>query len=332
MSTSDLGTFETNCYYFGVNSSYRWDDAWRTCTDLGGLLVVIESNAEFKWIMQVYQTMYSNVTGLYVDATRARYGSSFLTPAWRGGASLQNSTGITFNQYNATPQFTSVCYFSCTLSNSLIYLTPTGDLADIWERNIIPGTAGFICKKYQTTFQQPRIAYNIGTCFPSLASTNICPSGWQNYNVNNSQFCYYNLGDYYAGWDEKYRECHQLGADMVYLQSSTEWTWMGSANIYDSAICFQLNGHKFRYGLFSQHEYWSTGVSADVNYGIYSGYNSGWCIGQPDDWCQNDNALQLWGACYNDIATNQEDKPSLVNSYWNGHSACKRPLCGRFLL
>lgn len=41
--------------------------------------------------------------GLYIDATRGRYGSSYLTPAWRGGSSLANTTGIYFNNSAITP-------------------------------------------------------------------------------------------------------------------------------------------------------------------------------------------------------------------------------------
>ena len=109
------------------------DQAWYACTTLGGgsLLAVIENYAEYNWIMGMYSTYYSTWGGLYLDATRTRYGVSWLTAAWRGGTSLASTAGTRFNSLIQTSSYTSPC--GGAAYKSAFYLNSAGNMVDVAE-------------------------------------------------------------------------------------------------------------------------------------------------------------------------------------------------------
>lgn len=318
--TSDLGTFEQNCYHFGLNSGYYWSHASKTCVDLGGRLAVIETSAEFMWIMQIYAQNFSSSRGFFVDATRNRYGTTRCDPAWRGGVSLSTGVGTFVNNVNYSAIYSSTCY-SIPIYIPEFYLTAAGNLQEIGERSSI-SNGGYICKKYQTAPIQSTVMYNIGYCFPTLPSGNSCPSGWTLYSPNSAPFCYSRSLISIEGPDEQFRICHGIGADLVYLDASAEYSWLfNSGLMQDSTWHNALNAHRFRYGpAFT----YSNGKS--VASFAYSGPGvTSWINSNPGDQCSIESCFEI---CPTSRALGWNDAPcfSLSNVVSNG--VCKRPLCG----
>ena len=321
---SDLGTFEVSCYYFQVSSVY-WDQAWKQCIDLGSgsMLAALETTAEFNWVLQMYNTYYASVGGFYVDATTNRYGSSWGTPSWRGCTSL-SSSGVGSNYVFTSPWIES-CYSNTDTYNQHFYMTSSGQLNDLFERSII-SNSGYICKKFQSAQYPPTVGYNIGTCFPSL-SGGTCPSGWFQFTPNSSPICYYVLSTSMV-WEEDFRLCHSLGADMLYLESSSEINKANSLGITSGGAEANLNAHRYRYGPTVPNGpnafYWSNGVSITPN---QFGGLVNWTSGEPSDYCNIESCL-LGVSSLNDISCHSDlGSPNPIQ----GPSMCKRPLCSTLI-
>ena len=320
--TTDLGTFEQNCYFFGQNSTFWWSQSYKQCVDLGGRLAVIETNTEFTWVMQLYTANYSSIGGLFVDATRNRYGASSYIPAWRGGSPLANGSGIVFNNllYNSGLYYDSVCYH-VNYYYPEFYLTATGNLQEIKERNQIATNGGYLCKKFQSAPKPSTIVYNIGYCFPSLPSGGTCPSGWTQYTPNSVPICYQSQISHVIGVDEQFRNCHGLGADLVYLDASAEFSWLYNTGLL--SISYKqnhINSHRFRYGpAFT----YSNGQS--MTQFTYNGpANAGSFALIPDDYCSSESCYATMDANgWNDVMCYRAESIS-----YNFNGVCKRPLCG----
>ena len=318
--TSNLATFEVNCYFFGLNAWLTWDQADRQCVDIGGRLAIIENNAEFKWIMQVYAAMYQTVGGLYVDATRARYGNISFQPAWRGGTDLASGNGTLFNNLFIT-QSTQLSFYSMNYYYHAFYLTKTGALQDILTNSTIPN-GGYLCKKYQTAPTPSTVGYNLGYCFPSLPSSASCPVGWKTFTPNQNPFCYKSVNGTLFGPDDYFRQCHQMGSDLAYIENqTTELFWLYSSGIINSTSSLQwLNAHPTRYGAGPQFS-WSNGVQV-------VGVNS-----TPAPSCYADYSCNVVFAQYQ----NQEGMSMIagdcpvttdITGAYSITAGCKRPLCG----
>ena len=188
-----LATFEVNFYYFGSAPTYYWDKAFKACIDLGSgsKLAVIETNAEFTWILGMYTAFFPTIGGLDVDATRARYGSNYMVPAWRGGTSLSSGVGSVFTGQSVTPEYTG-CFGSLPHYYHAFYLNSSGYITDIFERFTITN-GGYLCKKFKTASYPSTVGYNLAYCFPSLGSAGACPTGWTSFNPGSQSFCYYPL-------------------------------------------------------------------------------------------------------------------------------------------
>ena len=325
--TSDLGTFEQNCYLFGQNSTYWWSQASKQCVDLGGRLAVIETHAEFQWIMQVYAANFSSIDGFFVDATRNRYGTSSYTPSWRGGSSLSAGVGTLFNNLTYNSDFKTGCY---NLYYPEFYLTANGNLQEIYERMQILTNGGYMCKKFRSAPKPSVVGYNIGYCFPSLPSDGACPSGWINYTPNSAPFCYQLQLSNISGVDEQFRNCHGIGADLVYLETSAELMWLHNNGLMGSLYSRNdINAHRFRYGpAFT----YSNGknIGAFTYYGNTTS-NNWWLTGQPDDWCEMESCLELLIIVGSDGQYVGNDVPCMITNtfpeYPRVSGVCKRPLC-----
>ena len=314
--TTDLGTFEQNCYFFGQSSTFWWSQSYKQCVDLGGRLAVIETNTEFMWIMQLYAANYSSIGGFFVDATLNRYGASSYMPAWRGGSPLAMGSGIVF--------YTSGFIWSGCYGNNYyypeFYLTATGNLQEIYERSQIPTNGGYLCKKFQSAPKPSTIVYNIGYCFPSLPSGGTCPSGWIQYTPNSVPFCYQSQLSGIFGVDEQFRLCHGIGADLEYLDASAEYSWLYNTGLMSNSYSRNdMNAHRFRYGpAFT----YSNGQS--LTQFTYNGPGStGWASSQPDDMCNMES-------CWETTINGWDDISCLIfgGTYPNANGVCKRPLCG----
>ena len=199
--------------------------------------------------------------------------------------------------------------------NQAFYLTPTGNIVDIFERNNIPN-GGYLCKKFRTAPTPVTIGYNLATCFPQPN----CPAGWTSFTPKTTPFCYFPVDTYYSNHDEIYRECHQFGADLAYIESTIEWINFNTHGwIYDF---LELGAERYRYGTnFS----WSNGSPVvSGQYGIPYGAN------QPDDYCNTEGVLQ-WVTAYpgfNDITSYTKVPPSPPINCLAGKGICKWPNCG----
>lgn len=338
---ADLGTFEKSCYYFGTNFTYVWDLAYKQCVDLGGRLAVIETRAEFLWIMQMLTANDSSLGGLYVDATRGRYGNSNFSAAWRGGKALSEGPGELFNNLNLTfgTIATVVCSSDCVYNNILykpaFYLSQSGDLVDLEEWNTIPGgNGGYLCKKNRSAPRPSFDGYNIGYCFPELQSNGSCPTGWMQFAPNGAQFCYKAFVSSFGVVDESFRLCHAIGADLLYIDSSAELWWLVQKSglvannlLYNYRI--DLNAHRLRYGpTFS----WSNGqpVANSVE-GLLEMRTDLYC---PQQLCkfEIENCAYLLGqsAVWQPSSTPcLSAQPALgTGDTSTKYAVCKRPLCG----
>lgn len=103
------------------------------------------------------------------------------------------------------------------LYKHVFYLYSAGNIVGIFERNNIEN-GGYLCKKYRTAPTPTTIGYNLGYCFPTQG----CPDGWTAFNPGSQGFCYFPTLVKYS-WDESFRICHALGADLLYLESAAEW-------------------------------------------------------------------------------------------------------------
>ena len=322
--TSDLGTFEQNCYLFGQNSTYWWSQASKQCIDSGGQLAVIETHAEFQWIMQVYAANFSSIDGFFVDATRNRYGTSSYTPAWRGGSSLSAGVETLFNNLTYNSGFNKTECYNTEFYNPEFYLTASGNLQEIYERIQILTNGGYMCKKFRSAPKPSVVGYNIGYCFPSLPSDGACPSGWTNYTPNSAPFCYQLQLSNISGVDEQFRNCHGIGADLVYLDTSAELMWLLNKGLMSSLYSRNdINAHRFRYGpAFT----YSNGqnVTAITYYGINSNW---WLTDNPDDWCGMESCLEIIAGTGGNYRLNDIACMTTFPSYPSASGVCKRPLC-----
>ena len=321
--TTDLGTFEQNCYFIGQSSTFLWSQSYKQCVDLGGRLAVIETNTEFMWIMQLYAANYSSIGGFFVDATRNRYGASSYMPAWRGGSLLASGSGSVFNNllYNSGFNY-SVCY-GYNYYYPEFYLTATGNLQEIYERNKIPTNGGYLCKKFQSAPKPSTIVYNIGYCFPSLPSGGTCPSGWTRYTPNSVPFCYQSQLSANFGVDEQFRYCHGIGADLVYLDASAEYSWFYNTGLMSNLYSRNnMNAHRYRYGpTFT----YSNGQS--ITQFTYNGPGrTVWSYLNPNDYCNMESCWEALGT----IANGWNDVPCFFvgSTSTDVNGVCKRPLCG----
>ena len=317
--TTDLGTFEQNCYFFGSSSSYCWSQASRQCVDLGGRLSVIETKAEFLWIMSIYLANFSSINGFFVDATRNRYGPSTLISAWRGGTPLSAGSGTLFNNlYSSGFWFMySGCWTGYTNYYSEFYLTPSGNMQDINERW---GVRGYLCKKQRSAPKPSTVGYNIGYCFPSLPSGGSCPSGWQQYTPGSEPFCYQSQFSYTYAGDDHFRLCHVIGADLVYIDVSTEYSWLYNTGLMSNSWRNDLNAHRFRYG--PAYTY-SNGLN--VNNFTYIGIGpSGSSLSSAinNDWCGISSCIETLSNVWNPKCCFS------IQGVGTNNGVCKRPLCG----
>ena len=263
----------------------------------------------------------------YVDATTNRYGSSWGIPSWRGGMSLSTS-GVGSN-YIVTSPANNSCHDIYTYKQHF-YMTSSGQLKDLFERNII-SNSGYICKKFNSAQYSSTVGYNIGTCFPSL-SGGTCPSGWFEFTPNSSPICYYVLSSSVV-WEEHFRMCHSLGADMLYLESSSEIIMVNDKGVtLTSGITTSLNAHRFRYGPTVPNGpnafYWSNGAPLTPN---QFGGQVNWGPGEPNDVCNEESCL----ISYQNVSW-LDDFPCNSNlgspgSFEEGASMCKRPMCSMLI-
>lgn len=216
--------------------------------------------------------------------------------------------------------------------NHGFYLNSVGKLIDINERsNLVPG--GYLCKKYRTASFPARVGYNLGYCFPSLTSGS-CPAGWSQYSPS-STFCYYMYTGGYWTHDETFRQCHQMGADLVYIENAAEFNWLKTNGyIQGTYNTNKLNGHAFRYGpgtAGSGHPlYWSNGVSViNGQFGLFN-----YCSGEFNDYCNKESYLDYYYSenCLNDGPGFVNHYNVNINGYDNGVGSCKRPKCGVILI
>lgn len=260
---------------------------------------------------------YSTVNGFFVDATRNRYGTSSCVPSWRGGAALANGVGILFNTLTITPVDSGGWYIP------MFYLTKTGNLIEIDERISISSNGGYLCKKFQSAPTPFTVVYNTGPCFASLPSNGSCPSGWMQYTPNSTPFCYQTQVSYNDGVDEQFRNCHGIGADLVYLDSSAEYSWLYTKNLMSNNFYSNdINAHRFRYGpTFT----YSNGQSFSAF--IYNGPGpTGWGSGEPDDSGNYDGCMESWGNPY--FGWNDHPCALIETNPKVTGGVCKRPLCG----
>lgn len=315
--TTDLGTFETSCYYFTISNIY-WDQAWKTCADMGSgsMLAALETVTEFNWVLQIYKTNYPSAGGFYVDAVIMRYGSAYSTPSWRGGLSL--SSGVGSSTSFASWPYDWVYGAGSYWYKNQCYMSPSGTLYDVID-NYAPSNIGYICKKFQSAPYPQTVGYNIGYCFPYLSGES-CPSGWTQMTPNDSPFCYYFVTSSNI-WEEDFRQCHTLGADMDYLESSSEITFLLNNNINHNA---NLNAHRFRYGptVWPDGFCWSNNVTITSNQ--FGQVN--WGNNEPDYYKNDEACVQSWSNynSLNDISCHNTQGSIQIS----GPTACKRPACG----
>ena len=276
---------------------------------------------------------YSSVKGFFVDATMNRYGTSSYVPAWQGGAPLSDGVGILFNLLSYTPITSSNWY----TYYAQFYLTKIGNLQEIDERVTILTKGGYLCKKFQSAPTPSTVVYNIGFCFPSLPSNGSCPSGWMKYTPNSTPFCYLTQLSYDDGVDEQFRNCQGIGADLIYLDSSPEYSWLYTKSLMNNNFYSNdINAHRFRYGpnglpngpnSFT----YSNGIGFSAF--TYSGPGpTGWGSGEPDDSSSYDGCMESWGTYswfgWNDHPCGLTDTATSFSTASTVGGACKRRLCG----
>lgn len=280
-------------------------------------MLVIENSAEYNFILSMIQANYSAYKGFFVDASRGRYGGAYQESAYRGGPIVPAPflAGTNCATWSTTPFYSGPCN-KFQYYNSQYYMNVTGGLVDIFEGSTING--GYICKKFWTANYPTRIGYNIGTCYPTAS----CPGGWSSFTPNSQTFCYYPLGSYVGVVEENFRECHQLGADMIYPESTSEVSWLTSNGYYITATWYyQVNAHSYRYGPANTST-WSNGA-------VLESPQFGWQFapGQFDYTCGMEWCAQIFTSStgYNDIFC------GIAEISWAGYSACKRPLCSNII-
>ena len=122
--------------------------------------------------------------------------------------------------------------------------------------------------------------------------------------------------------------CHSLGADMLYLESSSEINKANSLGITSGGAEAQLNAHRYRYGPTVPNGpnalYWSNGATLTPN---QFGGQVNWASGEPSNFCNVESCLETFtgGISYLNDVTCHENLGSSQNN--QGPSICKRPMC-----
>ena len=152
---------------------------------------------------------------------------------------------------------------------------------------------GYICKKFRTALYPNTIGYNLGYCWPSLPN-NTCPTGWTQYNPGSGNFCYFPITGVYAGSDEIYRQCHQMGADQTYIENGAEVTYLKGVGILSLAFNNQVNAHRFRYGPYGLPNNLTTSFTWSTGINVYNNYGLEWLNPpEPNDDCTAESCLQF---------------------------------------
>ena len=188
---------------------------------------------------------------------------------------------------------------------------------------------GYICKKFQTASYPTTVGYNLGYCWPSLTG-GTCPTGWTQYNPGSKNFCYFPITGVYIGHDEAFRQCQQMGADLTYIESTAELTYLEATNIINVAYNYQLNAHRFRYGPYGLPNSGSTSFTWSSGVNVYNNYGLTWSPGEPNDYCTGaESCFSLKGdGMMNDITCYVAATGTSL--YRNGIASCIRPMCGKF--
>ena len=125
------------------------------------------------------------------------------------------------------------------------------------------------------------------------------------------------------------RQCLALGADMIYIESSSEFTWLLSNNIISSTNPVLFNVHQLLYGTPNVPSfYWSNGQPL-----INGQFGLNWTNGEPNT-CTYLGTVFLqtiiwvpgYGLSSNAVNAYTVDAGN-TGALW-GVSGCKRQLCG----
>ena len=282
------------------------------------LLVVIETREELNWLNEVMREL--NIQEVWVDATYRRYGVLKNVFAWRGGTAIIDNKLFSWTDFILTwvDTHNSRYYGKCNsvkiplLEYSVFSMNENGT---IFGRNdgFHSKEIGLLCKKNRTATTARR-DYNLANCVQVNESFQ---ENWKEWNGN---YYFIHALSNIQNPDEEFRLCHQMRADLLYLESKEELEWLNSNyRLFDSNSTILLNAHRYRYGNKNGTFFWSTADPVESSkLGLL------WTSTQQ---CSESKCLEF------------EPRRRIINSIFcnsiynnNNKTAkiviCKRPICG----
>lgn len=117
-----------------------------------------------------------------------------------------------------------------------------------------------------------------------------------------------------------------MGADLTYIESTAELTFLQGNGFISSSNYNKLNAHRIRYGPLGLPNSATTAMTWSNGVPVYNNYGIVWNSGEPNEQCSTESCFELYASGYaNDVTCYVGATGS---GYHNGIGSCKRPMCG----
>ena len=314
-----FGLPQEKCYKFIYSStlSFNWWQAYAECYKEGAELLVVESEAEARWIKSIlnstetgFHSKDKEALGWFVNVHLQFYSDD--GPAWSNGRPADELKGILYDQI-IKGNLDTTCYNPSYYSYHACFFLSISD-ASKWKLDDIEcGTAlskvGIICNKKKNP-----IANNSWVPCSYEESRNAqCPDGWieSPEGLTYSSYCF-NFSTTSGNWDWGYRQCKKMGAELVYVENANEAKWIRDKAIEAGDFGYTLNMHRYMYG-----NSW-----AFSNGFLFSQTGWTWFWFGNDDSCSIEDCGHFWGTTYNNL----NDMPCSAVGFERRY-ICKKPKC-----
>ena len=261
-----------------------------------------------------------NIQEVWVDVTYRQYGVLENVFAWRGGTAIIDNNLFGWEDLIIMRKGSRNSRYYGKCNNATIPLFRYS-MFSMNENGTIFGRGdgfrskeiGLLCKKNRNATTARR-DYNLAHCVHENKSFQ---ENWKEWN--NTYYYKYKLSNI-QNPDEEFRICHQMGADLLYIESKEELEWLNSTyGLLDINSTILLNAHRYRYGNKNGTFFWSTAEPVELSkLGLL------WTLTQQ---CLEQNCLEFGprGRIINSIFCNR------IYNYNNKTAKiviCKRPKCG----
>ena len=311
----NLSTNEEYCYHFSYASthSFNWFEAFRFCTESGGVLFYPESATEENWLWRVLNDPTidrtgnhandGNAVGWFINAHQLLYHENYSVGA--NGRSIYDSLNILYySAQDSTPKsdceytYLDPCYY--LTGNSLINIDCGQGMYNV----------GYICKKSSSMKNNTQI---------NPTKLDSCPDGWiepsTKVTPDENYYMFSKNGDI-LGWDSALWKCRTLGGELLTIETSEEALWIKNklGELGSRGGFSIINYHRYLYDIW-----WSFPNKKTISdFGLY------WAGGEPSNNCNRGYCAHMSNSGDGSIWENVCSVPRKYNTWPAFDYICKK--------